>query len=216
MFLAHFGVGLAAKPAAARTSLGTLLFAAQFLDLLWPTLLLLGIESVEIRPGITQVTPLEFVSYPISHSLVLVLVWALLFAIVYGLFRKYPLGALVAAGCVASHWLLDSIVHRPDLPIAPGSGVKVGLGLWTSLPGTLALELALFGLGLALYARRTRAKDRIGCFGLWGLALFLLVLYGAAVFGPPPPSTGAIAWTGEAQWLIVLFGGWVDRHREIG
>src|SRR5215831_9320071 len=113
MFIGHFGIGFGAKAAARRASLGTLFLAAQFLDLIWPTFLLLGIERVEIKPGITKATPLDFVSYPISHSLFVVCIWGLLFGVVYGLVRKDSGAALVLGICVVSHWLLDLIVHRP-------------------------------------------------------------------------------------------------------
>jgi hypothetical protein len=213
MFIGHFGVGLGAKALAPRASLGTLFLAAQFLDLLWPTLLLLGAERVEIRPGITQVTPLDFASYPISHSLALVLCWGLLFGAVYWLLRRYPAGAVVAGVAVVSHWVLDVLVHRPDLPLAPGAGVRVGLGLWSSLPATVAVEGAIFGAGLALYARATRPHDRAGRYGLWGLAASLVAIYAVNLGGPPPPSTTAIAWMGQAQWLLVALAYWIDRHR---
>ncbi len=162
MFVGHFGVGFAGKAAAPRASLGTLFLAAQFVDLLWPTLLLLGLERVEIRPGITRVTPLDFVSYPISHGLLAVAIWGLLFAGVYQLARRYPAGAVTMFAAVVSHWLLDLLTHRPDLPLSPWSATKVGLGLWDSLPATLVVELAIFGGGLALYLRTTKAVDRTG------------------------------------------------------
>lgn len=146
-------------------ALGTFFLAAQFMGLLWPTFVLLGFEWVEIGPGITRVTPLDFVYYPLSHSLAFGCLWALVFAGVYWLVRRYLVGAFVAAACVVSHWVLDLIVHRPDLPIAPGSKVKVRLGLWSSLPATLAVELPVFGVGLALCLRATKARDRIGTFG---------------------------------------------------
>jgi membrane-bound metal-dependent hydrolase YbcI (DUF457 family) len=206
-------VGFGAKRAAPRTSLGTLFLAAQFLDLLWPTLLLLGLEHVEIRPGITRVTPLDFTSYPLSHSLALALVWGALFGIVYWLLRRYRTGAVVAAVCVISHWILDVVVHRPDLPLLPNGGVKVGFGVWSSLPATLCVEALVFGAGLIVYVRRTEPVDRVGRFALSGLVLLLVVIYLASVFGPPPPSTAAIPWAGQAQWLIVALGYWVDRHR---
>jgi hypothetical protein len=114
---------------------------------------------------------------------------------------------------VISHWLLDLVVHRPDLPLVPGFGVKVGLGLWSSLPGTLVVELALFALGFVLYLQRTMPRDGLGRWGAWGLALFLLVVYLVNLFGPPPPSPRVIAWAGEAQWLVVALGYWIDRHR---
>src|SRR6476646_10437956 len=135
MFIAHFGVALAAKKAAPKTSLGTLILAAQFLDFLWPAFLLLGIEHVRIVPGATTVSPLEFTDYPISHSLLMATVWAVLFGGVYYGLRRNARSALVVGTAVISHWVLDFIVHRPDLQLYPGSEVRVGLGLWNSLPG---------------------------------------------------------------------------------
>lgn len=213
MFVGHFGIAFGAKRYAPAASLGTLVLAAQFLDILWPNLLLLGIEEVRIVPGITRVTPLDFVSYPISHSLAMALAWGVLFAIVYYLVRRYRAGAIVAGICVVSHWILDLVVHRPDLPIVPGIGVKVGFGLWDSLAATLAAEAIVFAAGIFLYVRATRPLDRFGRYGLAGLVLFLAVIYLASLFGPPPPDAAAIAWVDQAQWLIVLFAYWLDRHR---
>lgn len=213
MFIAHFGVAFGAKRYAPATSLGTLVLAAQFLDILWPSLLLLGIERVGIVPGITRVTPLDFTSYPISHSLAMAIAWGALFGFAYWLVRRYRAGAWVAGACVVSHWILDLVVHRPDLPIVPGSALKVGFGLWDSLAGTLAAEFAVFAAGIFLYARATRPIDRIGRYGLWGLVVFLAATYLASLLGPPPPDVLAIAWAGQAQWLIVLFAYWLDRHR---
>jgi len=212
MFLGHFGVGFGAKAAAPRTSLGTLFLSAQLVDLAWPTMLALGLERVEIRPGTTTVTPLDFVHYPWTHSLALVVVWALAFAAIYGAARRYPRGAAVTGVLVASHWFLDLLVHRPDLPLWPG-GTKVGLEIWASLPATLALELGIFVGGFLLYLRATRADDRLGTALAWSLALFLAAIYAANVLGPPPPSVDAIAWAGQAQWLLVLLAYWTDRHR---
>jgi len=214
MFLGHFGVGLGSKSLAPKTSLGTLFLAAQFVDLLWPTLLLVGLERVEIAPGITRVTPLDFVHYPITHSLLAGIGWSLAFAAVYYALRRYPRGAWVCGAAVLSHWVLDLVVHRPDLLLIPGGTTRVGLGLWNSLPATLAAELLVCGGGLWLYLRATRARDRAGSIGLWALVGFLLLVYGANVFGPPPPSVAAIAWAGHAMWLLVIWGYWVDRHRE--
>jgi len=213
MFLGHFAVGFAAKRAAPRTSLGTLLLAAQFVDLLWPTFLLLGWERVAIEPGATRVTPLDFVSYPWSHSLLMVLVWALLLGGLYGWARRDRRGTVVVALAVVSHWLLDAAVHRPDLPLVPGGGVEVGLGLWHSLPATLAVELLVFAVAVGLYLHRTAAVDRAGSIGLWLLVALLVAIYLGNLFGPPPPGVAAIAWVGQAQWLLVALGYWVDRHR---
>lgn len=214
MFLGHFGVGFGAKRAAPRASLGTLFLAAQLIDLLWPAFLLLGWERVSIRPGITVVTPLDFESYPFTHSLLAVVLWGLGFAVAYGAIRRYRAGAIVGGLAVISHWILDLIVHRPDLPLAPGA-TRVGLGLWNSLSATLAVELVIFFGGLWIYLRATRARDRIGSFALAGLVGFLVLIYAGNLLGPPPPSVEAIAWAGQAQWLLVIWAFWIDRHREL-
>jgi len=213
VFLGHFGVGFGAKAAAPRVSLGTLFLAAQLVDLLWPTLLLVGIEKVVISPGITRVTPLDFTDYPITHSLLLSLVWAVLFGGAYYLLRKYPKGAWICGAAVLSHWVLDLVTHRPDLPLVPGGAAKIGLGLWNSLPATLVVELGIFAIGVWLYVRSTRALDRTGTVALWALVGFLLISYFGNLFGSPPPSVTALAWVGQAQWLLVIWAFWIDRHR---
>jgi hypothetical protein len=213
MFIGHFGVGFAARAAAPKASLGTMFLAAQFIDLLWPTLLLAGVEHVEVAPGITRLTPLDFVYYPVSHSLLAVLGWAVGFGLVYRLLARYPRGALIAAFAVASHWLLDLVVHRPDLPLYPG-GVRVGFGLWNAPLFAIAIELAIFAAGLAWYLRATRARDRAGRLGLAALVVFLLTVYVANFVGPPPPDSATIAWAAQAQWLLIAWAYWIDRHRD--
>jgi len=214
MFIGHFAVGLAAKRGAPKTSLGTLFLAAQFVDLLWPLLLLLGLERVEIAPGNTVVTPLAFVSYPISHSLLTDLGWATLFAGLYQALKRYRRGAFWVWTVVISHWLLDALVHRPDLPLYPGSRTLVGLGLWNSLPGTLLAEGGMFAVGLALYLKATRAKDKIGLYAFWALMIVLIISYLGALFGPPPPSVSVVAISALFMWVFLPWAYWVDRHRE--
>lgn len=213
MFVGHFGVGLGLKRWAPVVSLGTLFLAAQWVDLLWPTLLVLGVEQVEIEPGITRMAPLDFVHYPYTHSLVAALVWAGLFALIYGLLTRSRRLAVICAIGVASHWGLDLLVHRPDLPLVPGGGPMLGLGGWNSVWATVVLEFAFFGGGLWLYLKSTTARDGVGKWGLVGLVVFLLVIEVGNLAGPPPPSVSAIAVMGHAQWLLVLWGWWVDRHR---
>ena len=215
MFIGHFGAGLAAKTAARNTSLGTLFFAGQFLDLLWPTLLLLGVESVKIAPGATKLIPLEFTHYPISHSLLAVAVWSVLFGSVYFVLRRSSVAALICGGLVASHWILDALTHQPDLPLTPGGIARVGFGLWNYPVIAIVFESLIFAGGLALYLRTTRSTDKVGSIGFWLLIAFLVMVYSGNVFGPPPPSVDAIAWTSQAQWLLVAWGYWVDRHREL-
>jgi hypothetical protein len=213
MFIGHFGAGFGAKPIARKVSLGSLFLAAQFIDLLWATLLLFGVERVRIVPGAAAVTPLLFEHYPVSHSLFAVLGWAAVVGCAYLLLRRQRVGALVLAALVLSHWGLDAIVHQPDLPLFPGSNTLIGLDAWSSLPLTLAIEIPLFALGAWLYARATVPSDPIGRWGFRALIVFLLLIYAASLFGAPPPSVGAIAWVGQSQWLLVLWGYWIDAHR---
>jgi len=216
MFLGHFGVGLAAKPLQPRVSLGTLFLASQLADLLWPTLLLLGVERVEIRPGLMAASPFDFIYYPFSHSLLALVLLGLVLGLVYGFVQRNWRGALLVGLLVPSHWLLDLVVHRPDLPLYPGlSSPKEGLGLWQNLPATVFVELVLLAVGLWLYVRHTKPQNRTGRFALWGLIIFLVVVYLGAAFGPPPASVAALAWSSQTLWLTVLLGYWVDANREV-
>jgi hypothetical protein len=214
MFIGHFGLAFAAKRVAPSVSLGTLFLAAQLADLVWPNLVLLGFEKVEVAPGISAVTPLDFVSYPYSHSLLALVLWAGLFAAIHWLIQRrggvvpWLLGALVL-----SHWVLDAASHRPDMPLLIGGGPLIGLGLWNSIAGTVVIETALFLAGVALYVRATRALDRTGAYALWSLVAFLLIISVANLMGPPPPSSLAVAWVAQSIWLLVLWGYWIDRHR---
>ena len=214
MFIGHYAVALAAKKAAPNTSLGTLLISVQLVDLLWPIMLLLGLEHVRIDPGNTVVTPLDFYDYPITHSLVGAVGWSVAFGLLYFAIRRYKRGALVVGLGVFSHWILDLITHRPDLPLGFGGDVFFGFGLWNSLAGTLVVELAILAIGLAVYLRSTAAKDRVGSYGFWLLTVLLSILYLGNMFGPPPPSEPAIVVAGLGAWLFVIWAYVVDRHRK--
>jgi hypothetical protein len=215
VFIGHFAVGFAAKRAAPSVSLGTLFVACELVDLIWPVFILAGIERVRIDPGNTAFTPLDFVSYPWTHSLLMNVAWAVLSGLLYFSIRKELRGAVIVAIVVLSHWFLDLVAHRPDLPLVPG-GAVFGLGLWSSVPATLVVEGLLFAAGLAVYLKSTRAKDRAGTIGFWALVAVLLVSYLGAAFGPLPPSPQAIAWTGLAGGLMTgVWGYWLDRHRVV-
>ena len=214
MFIGHFGVALAAKKVTPRISLGTLVMAAQFTDLLWPIFLLLGIEKVVIAPGNTVVTPLDFISYPLSHSLLANLGWASLFAGIYKLVKHNSRGALCLWFVLMSHWILDALTHRADLPLYPGSSTYVGLGLWNSRLGTILVEGAIFMLGVMLYSNATRPRDRIGIYAFRTFVALLVLFYVANLFGPPPPSSKAVALGSLSLWLLVMWAYWFDRHRQ--
>lgn len=213
MFIGHYAVAFAAKRAAPRASLGLLVAAAQLADLLWPIFLLLGWETVRIAPGDTAFSPLAFTHYPISHSLLAMLGWGVLFALLYGARTRDRTGALVLGALVVSHWVLDAVVHRPDLPLVPGGTTLIGLGLWNSVAGTLLVEGVMWVAGIWAYASFTRPRDRIGRYALWALVVLLTAIYATNLFGAPPPNARALAWFALAGWLIPLLAWWVDRHR---
>jgi len=219
MFAGHFGVGLAGRAATPRVSLGTWFLAVQFLDLLWPVFILLGWEHVRVTPGYTRLSPLDFYEYPWSHSLFFAVVWSFLFAAVYGLVRRkiqprsFRTGLLLGAG-VLSHWVLDFLTHRPDLPLVPSMGRYVGLGLWDRPVLAIAVETAIYGLGIALYLRATRARDGVGRLGLWGLLIVLPGIWLSGLAGAPPDDEKILAWASMIQWLLIAWAYWVDRHRE--
>lgn len=213
MFVGHFAVGLAAKRAAPRASLGTYFAAALFLDLLWPFFLLAGIERITVVPGITAFTPFDFV-YPWSHSLAAAVVWSLLFAAAHYTLRRDKTTSAVLGAAVFSHWVLDWVTHRPDLPLAPGLSEKTGLGLWNSISGTLAVELSLFLACAIAYGRATQATDGAGRWAWMALIAGLLAGYAAAALSKPSPGQEAqIAAGSFALWLFIPWAAWVDRHR---
>ena len=129
MFVGHLAIGFAAKRFAPKTSLGTLLIAAQLPDVLWSVFLITRMEQARIVPGITRASPLDLYDFPISHSLLMDFVWAGLFAGTYFVLRQYLQGACVLMLAVLSHWVLDWLSHRPDMPLAPGMQSKYGLGI---------------------------------------------------------------------------------------
>jgi hypothetical protein len=213
MFVGHFAVGLAGKRASPHASLGTYFAASVFLDMLWPVFLLLGIERLTVVPGITAFSPFDFV-YPWSHSLLAAVFWSLAFAGGHYLLRRDMTTAKMLAAVVFSHWLLDWVTHRPDLPLAPGVAFKTGLGLWNSVPGTLAVELLLFFLGVFAYEHATEPLDRTGRWAWIALIVGLLAAYASAAASKPlPGQETAIAVGSFALWLFIPWAAWVDRHR---
>ena len=214
MFIGHFALAFGAKKFAPQVSLGILFLACQLADIIWPNLVLLGNEALEVEPGITVMTPLNFLHYPYSHSLVALLLWSATFAVLYALLRRSGTkAAIVIAVLVLSHWILDVLTHRPDMPITLSDSSHIGFGLWNFPVVAVPLELLLFGAGVWLYNRHTKPLNRQGSIGFWALILFLLVTYAASLLGPPPPSPTAVVWSAQALWLLIAWGFWVDHHR---
>jgi hypothetical protein len=214
VFIGHYAVGFASKRFAPRTSLGVLMAAALFLDLLWPIFVLMGWEQVRIEPDNTAFTPLNFVSYPISHSLIAAVGWATLFALLCLLATRYRRGAVVIWFAVVSHWVLDFVTHRPDLPLYPG-GPLLGLSLWNSPVTTVIVEAFMYAAGVWIYVRVTRAKDRIGRWASWIFVIAVAAFYVINIFSPPPPGIKPLLIVAiPLVWLLVLWAWWADRHRE--
>lgn len=215
MFLGHFALGFAAKRITPRVSLAMLLLAAQWADAVWPVFVGLGWEQVQIVPGYTAFTPLKFVSYPYSHSLEALIIWGLLVGVAYRVIAGGRRTVWVLGALVVSHWLLDYLTHAPDMPLSIG-GATYGLGLWRSIPLTIAVEAAMYAAGLWIYVRTTEASDAIGHWGLVGFAVLLTAAYAANVLSGPPPSVTAL-WTAAipAMALLTTLAWWVDCHRRL-
>jgi hypothetical protein len=212
MFIGHFALGFAAKRAAPRLSVAVLFAAAQLADLIWPILLALGLEQVRIEPGITAFTPLDFVSYPYSHSLLALAIWGVVYGAICAAVVRDRRVMIVIAALVVSHWVLDWVTHRPDMPLYPGSR-RFGLGLWNSVPATVAVETAMFVAGVWIYARATRARDAVGRRAFAAFVGFLLAAYFGSL-GPPPPGIAALVVTAIAgAAVIIVWAWWFDRHR---
>lgn len=212
MFLGHFAVGIALKKTEPRVPLGVWLASTQFLDILWPIFLLIGIEKVAVVPGITVVTPLDLQVLDWSHSLAMAGVWALLFgAVVYWRVRSLNAFIFSVIG-VLSHWLLDYATHRADMPLAPHSA-RYGLELWNSMAGTLSAELGMFALALVIYTRGAHPGAKRAWLHFAIFMVFLTVMYFAAIFGPPPPNNQtAIAIASIILVpLVIPWANWVDR-----
>ncbi len=213
MFLGHAALGFAAKRAAPRVNLGWLLAAPYLADLLWPIFLLLGWERVRIDPGNTAVTPLDFVSYPWSHSLLMLIAWGVVLGALYALTRRDGKTPWILAALVVSHWVLDWASHRADMPLVPFGGPKLGLGLWFSKPWTIVVELALFAGGLAVYLATTRARSWLGHVSLWSLVALLAFAYFGNLDGPPPPNEHALAWFALVGWVFVPWAMGIEATR---
>lgn len=216
MFIGHFGLSLAAKKVAPKVSLATLFIATQFVDIVWPLLLVLHVEKVRLVPGYTESNSYDFLYYPYTHSLLMGLVWGIIAGGVYWLFKKDRQGAIIVGLGVLSHWFLDLVVHVADLPLSPFSDYKVGFGLWNHMVLTLVIETVIFLTGTYLYATSTQAKNKVGKWGFVTLIVLLLAIYLSNAFGPTPPDSPMIVFVSCTilMGVLVALAYWVDRNRE--
>jgi hypothetical protein len=213
MFIGHYALALGSKKISLTIKLGTAILAVQFLDLLWPVFTLMGWEKFSIEPGNTKITPLNFEFYPYTHSLLGSMVLALLFALVYFSLKKDFITSFVYALLVFSHWVLDFITHRPDLPLTYTSSEKVGLGLWNYPEAAIILESFFYITGVYLYLKYTKAKNKKGNILIWVMVLLLALFYIMNLLGPPPPSVELVSYSALLLWLFVFLGYWIDKNR---
>ena len=217
MFVGHYAAGLALKKFEKRASLGILFLGVQFVDILFFPFVLLGIERINIVENFTDATHFELEYMPYTHSLVGSLFWA---AMAYALFRwvvvKEKRVALVVALAVFSHWLLDLLVHTPDLPIWSDASLKLGLGLWNSAIATYILEAAFLLVALWFYLRSTAATSKSGKYGMIVFVVLLLLVNIVNVFGPlQSDSKVALAVSAlGAYFLFAAVAFWLDKKRE--
>jgi hypothetical protein len=218
MFLGHYGVAFALKRAEPKLSLGTLFVAVQLADLLWGVFLLLGWEHARIVPDYTRVTPIEFLDYPISHSLLGMLIWSVVAAALY---YSWPTrdtthhwqAAAIVGAAVLSHFPLDVLVHVPDLPLTGNEFKMLGLGLWNNPGATMAAELLVFGAGLAVYIGFRSHRHPVRTVRLLIVVLVLVGTYVASTYGPLPPSMTMVAVSDLVFLLgISALAGWADQR----
>ncbi len=215
MFAGHYGPAYASKRVDPRPPLWVLFLAVQLMDVMWSIFVMTGVEKVRIMPGFMAMSPLDLYSMPYTHSLPGSLFWSAVAFTAYRLWRGQgsARSALVVGAAVFSHWVLDLLVHGPDLLLYPG-GPKVGLGLWNHPAVEWPLELGILFVGLWIYMNATRPLTPAG---RWAMPVFGVVLAGiqvASAYGPPPPTPAAVATTALSSYLLLAaVVAWLERKR---
>jgi hypothetical protein len=215
MFVGHYGVSFAVKSVDKRIPLWLLFIAVQFVDVLWAIFVLTGIEKVRITPGNTATNPLDLYYMPYTHSLVAALFWAGIGFLLYKLARRSAsYTAFLVASALFSHWVLDLIVHRPDLALYDDT-YKLGFGLWNYPALALALETSLLFGGIFLYLRASKAVAPMGRFGMLVFGVVMLLMQGIVFFGAPPPSPSAAALTALLSYVVLAgVAYWLETKRQ--
>ena len=214
MFVGHFSAGLLGKRAAPRVSLGTLVLAAIVADILFPILVLGGIERADIGSGRGAANYFHAIDIGFSHSLATTAVWGALIGGAYFWRRRDRRGSLVLVAATLSHWVFDVISHRPDMPLAPGVPARLGFGLWTSVPATLVVEGGLWIAAIVLYVGATRSKNSAGRWVFWGGVFILTLFWYNNIAGPPPPRPQDAPMASLLFFsLTVAWGYWMNRAR---
>jgi hypothetical protein len=211
MFVGHLAVAFAGKSAAPATSLVWFVLAANFVDLIWPLFLLAGAEAVLIEPGNTAFTPLAFTHYPWTHSLVMGVAWAAALGFVATRLGVRTRDAWIVGALVLSHWVLDFVTHRPDMPLWLGDSPHLGLGLWNSIAGTFVIESAMWLAGIALFLRVRRPSGAQGWAALGSFIVVSTALWAFSPYSPPPPDARAVAFFSLFGWIIVPWAWWIER-----
>jgi hypothetical protein len=215
MFVGHYGPSFAIKSLRPAIPLWALFIAVQLVDVAWALLVLFGVEKVRIVPGITASNPLDLYYMPYTHSLVAAVIWSVAVAILVMLMPRVATrsAAIWIGAAVFSHWVLDVLVHRPDLPIYDDT-MKIGLGLWNFPTIALALEVALLFGGMVMYLRVTKPINAVGRFGLPVFGVVMVAIQSYVFFGPAPTSPAAAATTALVSYVVfAAVAEWLARQR---
>jgi len=209
MFIGHYGPGFAAKALDKKIPLWLLFLAVQLVDVMWAILVLLGVEKVRIVPGITVTNPLDLYYMPYTHSLLAAILWSVAALLIYRYASRLGnwFSATLVGLAVLSHWVLDLLVHRPDLPLYDNT-MKVGLGLWNYPVISSALEAALLFGGMFYYYKKTRPVSRGGRYGMIIFGFVMLAVQFSVFFGPPPPSDKAVATMALFSYVVFTLVAW--------
>jgi hypothetical protein len=212
MHVGHFAAGFLGKRVAPQLSLGTMILAAMLADFLWCIFMLAGLEKVQFKTALGAANYFQPIDITLSHSLVMIVVWAAIFAGIHFLWRRNKRPALLLFCLVLSHWPMDVIAHKPDMPWAPGVSQYLGLGLWTNIPATMIVEGGLWVIAILVFLRTIRWRKRLALLVFWPVILLITLIFYNNVAGPPPPNPQTAPVVSLVYFsLVVAWAYWVNR-----